>query len=111
MVSIRGNPIRLSTWRATGLPTTINVAHESLWSFHEMRSIQLRPQSAATRPAAPNNDSVKAEQEYGRAGALSLIAVAHYHVVAAALAGMRGTLVTLLKHRPGNRRTSAVRGN
>ena len=26
-------------------------------------------------------------------------------------AGMRGTLVTLLKHRPGNRRRSAVRGN
>ena len=27
------------------------------------------------------------------------------------LTGMRGALVTLLKHRPGNRRTSAVRGN
>lgn len=53
--------------------------HERLFCLDEMTSIQPRPRTAPTRPARPDNDPVKLEHEYSRAGALNLIAAFDVH--------------------------------
>ena len=53
--------------------------NERLLCVDEMTSIQPRPRTTPTGAARPNNSPVKLEHEYGRAGALNLIAAFDVH--------------------------------